>query len=490
MQGIAYDPTQDRLAANGWVRTDKSSDEVRSRVAVWETASTEPRLVADPGGGRRSEFPGFGVDFSNDGTMLASVGGIARTLTLRAADGSGRATTLRFQERLFSVAYSPRDPTVLAIGGARNVMLLDTKETGSLLTRGFALPVPLGPATSGNAWQHVAMSPDARLVVAAAAGHLFVWRATGEPLIGYEHRATIDSGTDALAALAINRTGTLIASAAQNGGKVQLWSADGTLLGTVDRDERPSPSEDNPPYHRLAFSPASDHMLAVAYRRNLSLYSVVDPRRPVLVGATRDEHPATVRALAFKPAGTQLASADAGSNILLWSVSERDGLTPTAGGFRLPGESAAALAYTPDGRMLAAGSLDSDVSVFDTLRERQTMVLTDHEIAISSIAFGGDVGNALMLSVDREGRGLLWDARGGHFRRLGRSFSAPTRTELPMALSASGELAVTGGVYPRIWDLRLDSLERLACQVRTDDFNEMEKEAYGIAGLRNPCGAR
>lgn len=333
------------------------------------------------------------------------------------------------------------------------------------------------------------MTPDARLVVAAAAGHLFVWRAAGETLNGYEHRATIDVSTDALDALAVNSTGTLIAAAAREGGKVQLWSADGVLIGEVDRVESPVRSEDLASHYRLAFSPTSEHLLAVAHGRNLSLHSVVEPRRPVLVGASRAEHAATVRALAFLRAGTQLASADAGSNILLWSVSDRDGLAPVAGGFRLPGEPAATLAYSPDGRMLAAGSLDSDISVFDTQRERETIVLTDHEVAISSLAFGGPSSDALMLSIDREGRGFLWDARGGHFRRLGRSFAAPTRAELPMALSSGGDLVVTGGAHPRIWDLRLGSLERLACQVRTDDFNDVEREAYGIKGLRNPCDA-
>ncbi len=490
VHGIAYDPAQDRLAANGWVRIGRSSDEVRSRAVVWEGVSSEPRRVDDPAGLRRSEFPGFGIDFSRDGKMLAAAGGFDRTLTLRAADGSGRATVLRFQERLFSVAYSPGDPTMLAIGGARNVMLLDTKEMGSLLTRGFALPLPRAPVSSGTTWQQVAMSPDARLVVAAAARHLFVWRAAGDPQSGYEHRATIDVDTDALAALAINRTGTLVATAAQDGAKVRLWSAEGAPLGEIDRVEHQSSPEETAPCCRLAFSPANDHLLAVADGRNLSLYTVSDPRRPALVGASRDEHASTVRALAFRQAGAQLASADVGSNILLWSVSDRDGLVPAEGRFRLPGESAAVLAYSPDGRMLAAGSLDSDISVFDTQRERETIVLTDHETSISSLAFGGASSDALMLSIDREGRGFLWDARGGHFRRLGRSFTAPTRAELPMALSAGGDLVVTGGARPRIWDLRLDSLERLACQVRTDDFDDVEREAYGIRGLRDPCGAR
>ncbi len=487
VHGIAYDPMQDRLAANGWVRIDKKSNEMRSRVAVWEAVSTEPRLVDDPGGGRRSAFPGFGVDFSRDGSMLASTGGIARTLTLQDLARSGRATTLRFQERVFSAAFSPRDPALLAIGGARNVMLLDTRQTGSLLTRGLGLPLPVTAMPLESKWQHVAMSPDARLVVAAAGRQLFVWRGAGDPLRSFEHRATIDSGTDALAALAINRNGTLIAAAAQGGGRVRLWSADGMPQGDLDRDEWPLPGEENPPHYRLAFSPANDHLLAVAYRRNLSLYRVDDPRQPVLVGTNRTGHAAPVRAIAFHPAGTQLASADASANILLWGVSEQEGLAPIAGALRLPGEAAATLAYSPDGRLLAAGSFDSDISVFDMLRERETIVLADHEIAISNLAFGGGSNDPLMLSMDREGRGYLWDARGGHFRRLGRSFSAPSSTELPMALSAGGDLVVTGGLRPRIWDLRRDSLVRLACQVRSDDFNEVERKAYGITGLRNPC---
>lgn len=58
-----------------------------------------------------------------------------------------------------------------------------------------------------------------------------------------------------------------------------------------------------------------------------------------------------------------------------------------------------------------------------------------------------------------------------------------------MALAAGGDLAVTGGVLPRIWDLRMDSLVRLACQVRGDELNDVEKKAYGIKGLSDACGA-
>jgi hypothetical protein len=58
-----------------------------------------------------------------------------------------------------------------------------------------------------------------------------------------------------------------------------------------------------------------------------------------------------------------------------------------------------------------------------------------------------------------------------------------------MALSARGDLVVTGGLRPRIWDLRRDSLVRLACQVRSDDFNEVDRQAYGISKLHNPCPA-
>jgi len=334
------------------------------------------------------------------------------------------------------------------------------------------------------------MSPDARLVVAAAGRQLVVWRGAGEPVQGYEHRATIDGGTDAIAALAISRSGTLIAAAPQGGGRVRLWSADGAALGDLDRDEWPLPDEvRDPPQYVLAFSPTDDRLLAVAYRHNLSLYRVDDPRQPALVGTNRTGHAASVRAIAFHPAGTQLASADAAAKILRWGISAQEGLAPIAGAFGLPGAAAAALAYSPDGRLLAAGSFDSDISVFDTQRERETIVLADHEIAISSLAFGGGNGDTVMLSMDREGRGYLWDARGGHFRRLGRSFASPSSTELPMALSARGDLVVTGGLRPRIWDLRRDSLVRLACQVRSDDFNEVERQAYGISKLPNPCPA-
>ncbi len=488
VNGIAYDPGHDRLAVNGWTKIDKKSDELQSRVAVWENVSTDPRPVDAAGGPRKSDFPGFGIAFAADGA-LASVGGIDRTLTLRQADAvGGRPDVVRFQERLYSVAFSPQNPTMLAIGGARTLMLVDTRHTGSLLTQ--TLELSLDTPVPGAQWEHVAITPDANTVVATTDGRLIVWNARGKRRSLYAQRASFDSGAPALAAVAVNRTGTLIATASLTGGKVRIWSADGAVQGELDWDEKPlSAEKDNPPRYRLLFSPVDEYLLAVAYRRSVRLYNLVDPHRPALVGTPSAEHNAAIRALAFQPSGAQLASADADSRIRLWSVSASDGLAPGTVELRLPTDAAAALAYAPDGRLLAAGSFDSDISVLDTKGERPTVVLTDHDIAIANLAFGGDAGrDAMMLSMDRDGRGFLWEVRGGNFRRLVRPFSPTSGTGIPIALAADGDLLVTGGSFPRMWDLRMETLVRLACQVRHDELNEVEKEAYGVKGRNDSCG--
>lgn len=484
VHGVAYDRVSDRLAASGWIEF-AGTLERRSRVVVWREVSGEPREVPELGGFGKSDFPAFGIAFSADGRTLASAGGLDKTLTLWDGAAVGTPSVVRFNERLFSVAFAPDNPHLLAVGGARAVMLVDTRRIGSVLTQG--LPLPGADDSQGTQWDQVGISRDARVVAAAAGRRLLVWAGEGEPLDRFKARATIDVGAIRLDAFAVSADGVLIASAGQGGGPVRIWRSTGELLSEIARGEA-APDDASPASVRLSFSP-TDARLAVAFQGQVRLYDLGDARRPLQIGTTRTEHASAVRALAFRQDGRQLASADADADIRLWQVSRSDGLLPEATGLRLAGQAASALAYAPDGGALAVGSVDSDILVLDTQNRREAAVLTDHDSQVIGLAFGGTGRDASMLSTDRDGRAYLWQTIDGNYRRLVRSFAPYTGRPMPMALSGDGNLIVTGGARPAVWDLRLESLVKIACGLQRDELRAYERTAYGVLGKIDPCAA-
>ena len=57
-----------------------------------------------------------------------------------------------------------------------------------------------------------------------------------------------------------------------------------------------------------------------------------------------------------------------------------------------------ALAFHPDGRMLAAGCSDGSIAVWDLGQARRVASFTEHRGPVWSLSFSGGSGNALLAS--------------------------------------------------------------------------------------------
>ncbi|MFC1671688.1 protein kinase [Planctomycetota bacterium] len=108
-----------------------------------------------------------------------------------------------------------------------------------------------------------------------------------------------------------------------------------------------------------------------------------------------------------------------------------------------------AVAYSPDGTMLASAGDDNVVRIWDARTGRPLRVLTGHEKRILSIAFSPDGKRIVSGSDDTTAK--VWDAASGEclltFRKHGEIVSA-------VAFSRDGEKAASGDVWGtiRIWD--------------------------------------
>ena len=116
-------------------------------------------------------------------------------------------------------------------------------------------------------------------------------------------------------------------------------------------------------------------------------------------------HDATVSALAFHPNGRLLASASLGdaNNLTLWDM-EHHREAARLGGHHLR---IRAIAFSPDGTMLASGSWDRTIRLWEMGTSRELGVLSGHDDNVRDVAFSPD--GRTLASAGEDRRVLLWD---------------------------------------------------------------------------------
>src|SRR5439155_3052235 len=115
------------------------------------------------------------------------------------------------------------------------------------------------------------------------------------------------------------------------------------------------------------------------------------------------------RALAFSPDGRTLAAAAANDEVRLYEVATRKERIRLRGEGQ-GGSGQAALAFSRDGRVLAVGRADLSVSVWDTARDVELARLRGHRDAISGLAFTADA--RVLISGSWDSTALVWDTGG------------------------------------------------------------------------------
>jgi WD40 repeat protein len=406
------------------------------------------------------------VTFSPDGGSIAAArGDDGRVLIFDA--GSGRLVTSLdgHSGNLGAVVYSPDGLRLATCGDDQTVRVWDVAERRSLHSlRGHV-----------GAVYAVAFSPDGRRLVSGGSDTTVrLWDAeTGAPmLVLHGHSATVDRA-------AFSDDGRVLASGAVDG-SARLWDAtttsDPTVLrghdyyvypvayspdgrwiatGSWDRTVRVWDAAGGELVHvlkgheeplgALTFTRDSTRLASWAEDRTIRLWDVatgaeVAPRFRHVSMPYRD----SVYTLVATPDGRRLAAAAEGE-VRFWDLQTGAALPP----LRLPLAGPRVLAFSPDGRRLAAGGNEPKVVVVDAASGALVAELVGFEGRVQSIAFSPDGRHVLTAGLDPALR--LWDAETG---RLDRTLTGHGLEVLAAVFHPDGTRIASGG-HDRsvlIWD--------------------------------------
>lgn len=379
---------------------------------------------------------------SQDGRILVGVrrtgfapgmiGGQPLTLRVWSLPTLERRRDIELQQNIYRVALAiAPDNKVLATLGDSDLDVYDL--ASGTLQRKFHVP-PFTTRWGGAGVPCVAFSPDGESIAySGRAGYrisLWKWRTEAKVRdLPYTERAA--------SSLVYSPDGKTIAAADDDGKWIRLWdAATGQLRRTI------TPAD-------LSYQPG------LAYTKNGKfLLASSDGSKAVYVfDATTgkccrvfETAPLTVSDVAVSHDGRQVAVL-AGQSLRLWDIGSGRALGGESGGHT---NNVGAVAFSPNGSLVATASSDGTVRIWNPRTARQEHVLR-HEHLVRAIAFSPD--GRMLATSSYEDSVRLWDTASGCelFHLCGHGESS----YLALCFPPDGRrLASWGsrGMYLRIWD--------------------------------------
>ncbi|MBB6475301.1 serine/threonine protein kinase [Sphaerisporangium rubeum] len=336
-----------------------------------------------------------------------------------------------------------RRRVLLGLGAAA---VLTAVPTTYLLTRrtgpDWSTPAPLAADFPGHSSTITSLvfTSDGKTMISASADDVVRW---WNVLDGKPVGRPFTTGAGPTPKLLLSPQGTVLAvngvipatSDTSEKHSLRLWTPDRRLIGDLTL-------EDSGDYaRRMAFS-ADGKRLAVFHNYDFQLRVYDTATRERLIGFPRKGNDAD--ALAYSPDGKLLASASRlgdVSELQLWDISSATPIDPPVKHPSL----ITALAFDPKGRVLVSGDDDSIVSLWDPATVTAiTKLPRRHAAPVQAIAFTPD---GSVLATGATGVVCLWDMTSR--RLIGNPLPHPG-TVSSLMFHPNGDLLATGGTDGKI----------------------------------------
>ncbi|MGH7138932.1 MAG: WD40 repeat domain-containing protein, partial [Pirellulales bacterium] len=341
-----------RFASDG-KRLATTSVDKTARVWDLENAGAALRPVEGTSNGWS-----FMARFSSDGHWIACADGNRVRLWDAATGRIARELPAGDVGSFLSVAFSPTDNRLLAIGcggqGDDSYIALWDIDAGIELVRlPGATDLDGIPAGASSVVGALAFSPDGKYLVAGfgvkwtlnPGGSPFplkVWEVANRRLI------LLNGHTAFCMSLDFSRDGRLLATGSRDGTAI-LWST----VTWKRAQTLQNPDQSGRGYggyvEGVAFSPDGKTLAMASREGNVHLWDVATGKLETLKG-----HSSAVVAVVFSPDGRTLASGGADQTVRLWNVETRRQLMQLDPGSIERGQ-VFTLAFSPDGKQLLAG---------------------------------------------------------------------------------------------------------------------------------------
>ena len=185
----------------------------------------------------------------------------------------------------------------------------------------------------------------------------------------------------------------------------------------------------------------------------------------------------------FSPDGKLLASGSLDHSVVVWELGSRQ----PVGRIEVPGDQQIrSLAFSEDGKLLAVGTTQS-ITLWDvTNRRTLDPVLTGFQGSANCLAFSPDSG--LLASGGFNKNVMLWDVAAR--KPLGVPFVGHTHPVQAVAFSPDGQTLASAGLDGKVvlWDLRLETWRSRACELANRNLTPEEWNHHlGVEQRRKTC---